>query len=209
MTIMTAGPSRLVVHVVGPSQLIPLVSQPAFSPSLTHLIAHPPVLLNHLASEYLTPPPPPGSPSPKFWSVFLPVSERPYESERLVFGAGSEGSGGNTELAVEVLVRGDVEGSGRRRGVERVLEGWSGARGGACDLTSLESLKNIWTSESTDKVFFYFPPSNSVLCYDTLLFPSLRLIRRKMFPSISILPLLNSSLELAFLYHMRMKASLF
>ncbi|KAL1952000.1 hypothetical protein VTO73DRAFT_1149 [Trametes versicolor] len=136
------GTSRLILHSLSPSPLIPILTQTRFSPSLTHLIAHPPALLTHLASAYLTPPPP-LSPPEKFWGVFIPISERPYESERLVFGPGGEGSG-SQECAVEVLVRGGADGAGRRRGVERVLEGWSPAVGGACELRELESLKSLW-----------------------------------------------------------------
>jgi len=99
------------------------------------------VLLTHLATTYLTPPPP-ISPLAKFWGAFLPFSERSYESDRLVFGPGGEGCGGNQEMVVEVLVRGGVNGSGRRRGAERVLEGWNSA--GACELSALESLKSLW-----------------------------------------------------------------
>ncbi|OJT12966.1 hypothetical protein TRAPUB_10531 [Trametes pubescens] len=137
------GTSRLILHILSPSPLIPLLTQTRFSPSLTHLIAHPPPLLTHLASAYLTPPPPLSSPE-KFWGVFIPISERPYESERLVFGSAGEGSG-LQECAVEVLVRGGADGAGRRRGVERVLEGWSPAAGGACELREMGSLKSLWS----------------------------------------------------------------
>jgi len=82
-------------------------------------------------------PPPPVSPEPKFWSVFLPVSERIHDTERLVVGSSSgEGSGHPSEFVVELIVR---EGAGRKRGVERVLEGWSSD--GPSELTALESLK--------------------------------------------------------------------
>ena len=83
-------------------------------------------------------PPPPISPLPKFWSVFIPVSERIHDTERLVFGTGGEGSGNPSEFVVELIVR---EGVGRKRGVERVLEGWSSVLNGPCELTALESTK--------------------------------------------------------------------
>ncbi|KAH9946665.1 hypothetical protein B0H21DRAFT_779009 [Amylocystis lapponica] len=141
--------SRLIVHALAPSPLIPLLTQTRFSPTLTHLTAHPPVLVAHLATAYLTPPPPLSSPE-KFWRVFLPIAERHYESERLVFGAGGEGCGGK-ELVVEVLVRGP-DASARRRGLERVLEGWSGDKnGGPCALKDLESLKSVWTRKVVEE----------------------------------------------------------
>lgn len=85
-------------------------------------------------------PPPPVSPWPKFWSVFLPVSERIYDAEILVFGPNGEGSGISSEFVAELVVR---EGAGRKRGVERVLEGWSNVLGGPCELTALESIKPL------------------------------------------------------------------
>ena len=134
-------PSRLVLHGLQTCKLTPLLIQPAFSPSLICLLAHPSALLVHLAGEYLTPPPP-ASPDAKFWGVFLPVSERNHECERLVFGNDGEGTGSTTELVVEVLVRG-LQGSGKRRGVERTLEGWSSSEG-VCELMKLENLKGLW-----------------------------------------------------------------
>ncbi|KAI0778133.1 hypothetical protein BD413DRAFT_667505 [Trametes elegans] len=140
------GPSRLTLHVLAPSPLLPLLTQTRFSPTLTHLTAHPPALLAHLATAYLTPPPPLAAPE-KFWGVFIPIAERHYECERLVFGPAGEG-GAPPEAAVEVLVRGAAaDGAGRRRGVERVLEGWSPAAGGPCELRELESLKALWTKK--------------------------------------------------------------
>ena len=141
------GPFRLILHGLQTCKLVPLLMQPAFSPSLRCLLARPVVLITHLAREYLTPPPPASSDA-KFWSVFLPVSERVNESERLVFGSGGEGSGSTTEFVVEILVRG-FQGSGKKRGVERTLEGWSLSEGGACSLTKLESLKTLWRKNET------------------------------------------------------------
>ncbi|KZT06922.1 uncharacterized protein LAESUDRAFT_759086 [Laetiporus sulphureus 93-53] len=144
------SPSRLVLHVVAPSRIIPALMHTRLSPILLHIIAHPTALILHLATAYLTMPPP-LSPPEKFWSVFLPIAERHYESEKLVFGPGGEGSGGR-EFVVEVLVRG-ADGPGRRRGVERVLEGWSGipACGSPCELSQLESLKGLWTRKVVEE----------------------------------------------------------
>lgn len=115
--------------------------QVSLSPSLVYLTAHPPALLVHLATDYLTPPPP-SSTEEKFWSVFLPIRDRPYESINLIHGPKGEGSGSLMELVVEVLVR--SSGGVKRRGVTRTLEGWSMARGEPCELASLESLKSLW-----------------------------------------------------------------
>jgi len=144
------NPSTLTLHVLHPSPLLPLLTQTSFSPSLTHIISHPPILLTYLSTAYLTPPPPSSTPE-KFWGVFIPVSERGYESEKLVFGPGGDGPGGGEkgEFIVEVLMRGG--GEGRRRAVERVLEGWSRSKGGPCELTLLESLKSIWTKKVVEE----------------------------------------------------------
>ncbi|KAI0374221.1 hypothetical protein BV20DRAFT_1011008, partial [Pilatotrama ljubarskyi] len=139
------GSSRLILHGLAPSPILPILTQTRFSPSLTHIIAHPTALLTHLASSYLIPPPP-LSALDKFWGVFIPISERHYEAEKLVFGTGGEGSG-LQEFVVEIILRGGADGSGRRRGVERVLEGWSPAVGGPCELRELEELKALWSKK--------------------------------------------------------------
>ncbi|KAF8203606.1 hypothetical protein BJ912DRAFT_202268 [Pholiota molesta] len=131
--------ARLILHSQSPSSLLPLITQTGFSSSLSHVIAHPPALIAHIATEFLMPPPP-VSPWPKFWGVFLPVSERLYDTEALVFGPNGEGSGNSSEFVAELIVR---EGAGRKRGVERVLEGWSNVLGGPCELTALESIKPL------------------------------------------------------------------
>ncbi|PSR72374.1 hypothetical protein PHLCEN_2v11717 [Hermanssonia centrifuga] len=86
-------------------------------------------------------PPPPLTALDKFMGVFIPIAEREYESEKLVFGSNGEGNGGG-EIVVEVLTR-DSDGSGRRKGVERTLEGWSIARS-SCELSDLESLRPLF-----------------------------------------------------------------
>ncbi|KAI0651799.1 hypothetical protein C8Q79DRAFT_1005056 [Trametes meyenii] len=144
------GTSRLILHILAPSPLLPILTQTRFSPTLTHVLAHPTALLTHLAAAYLTPPPPLAPPD-KFWGVFIPISERHYEAEKLVFGPAGEGSG-LQDFAVEVLVRGGGGGAdgvaGRRRGVERVLEGWSTSTGGPCELREIESLRPLWSKKA-------------------------------------------------------------
>ncbi|TFK41107.1 hypothetical protein BDQ12DRAFT_678911 [Crucibulum laeve] len=132
------NPSRLILHGTQPSKLIPLLTQTAFSPSIAHVIVHPTSLLAYVATEYLTPPPP-ASPAAKFWSVFLPISERGYDTEQVTFGARGEGSGDASEMVVEIILRGN-DGSSKKRTVERVLEGWSSTEG-PCPLTKLARLK--------------------------------------------------------------------
>lgn len=131
--------------------LLPILTTPAFSPSLVHVAAYPPVLLRHMAGSLSTPPPP-LSPPEKFWNVFLPVASRTYDVEELVFGNSAEGSGaGGEEIVVELLVRGGEPGEitlGRRKkGVERTLEGWVVSRGAPCELKDLASLKTLFTSK--------------------------------------------------------------
>ncbi|VDB99679.1 unnamed protein product [Peniophora sp. CBMAI 1063] len=139
-----SSPSRLVVHLNSPSPLLPLLVTTKMSPTLTHIIAHPPALLAHLATANLIPPPP-STPPERFWPAFSPLASRAWEVEKLIFG--SEGPGleeGWSEIVLEVLIRGASANSEKRRGVERVLEGWSSTKG-SCDLTDLESLRSIWT----------------------------------------------------------------
>lgn len=137
--------SRLILHVLAPCPLIPLLTEVRLSSSLVYLKSHPPVLLAHVASAYLMPPPPQSTPE-KFWSIFIPLSERYHESEQLVYGANGEGCGGG-EIVVEILVRGS--GGGRRRGFERVLEGWISSSATPCGLQDLESLKVVWAKKGT------------------------------------------------------------
>ena len=108
--------------------------------------------------------PPPLTPLPKFWSLFLPISERVHDTEQLVFKADGEGTGHRTEFVVEVVVR-DGGGNGRHRGIERVLEGWSTIQGGPCELSGLESLSHLLTKPKVVRAlficsmrFFYYYP---------------------------------------------------
>ncbi|KAK7463631.1 hypothetical protein VKT23_005570 [Stygiomarasmius scandens] len=138
-----SNPSRLILHVCAPSQILPLLQSTSFSPSLAHFIAHPPALLLHLAKEYLTYPPP-QSPEAKFWGVFLPISERIHDSEQLIYGSGGEGSGSFGDVVVEMIIRGGSDLSGRRRATERLLEGWQISQSVAVPLEQLSSLESIW-----------------------------------------------------------------
>lgn len=144
-----SDPSILVLHLQ-PSLLLELLNQTSLSPTLIHLVAHPPAIITHIASAYLTHPPPAGS-AEKFWSVFIPFSERTHESERLVYGTDGNGtsagawvSKGAREFVVEILIRG-----GSKRGVERTVEGWKGDV--PCELQALESLKSIWTRRKPEE----------------------------------------------------------
>ncbi|EMD41821.1 hypothetical protein CERSUDRAFT_147159 [Gelatoporia subvermispora B] len=145
--VRTRSGARLIIHVLAPSPALAILSETKFSPSLAHITAHPPALLSHIASAYLTPPPP-SSPPEKFWRVFIPIAERHYESEKLVYGSNGDGSG-SKDMVLEILVRGG-DGSGRRRAVERVLEGWSSTTG-PCELSSLESLKALFTKKAVQE----------------------------------------------------------
>ncbi|KAJ7225465.1 hypothetical protein GGX14DRAFT_420632 [Mycena pura] len=147
----TLDASRLIVHSVAPSSLLLLLCQPVFSLSLTHVISHPTSLISHLSTEYLTLPPP-LSPEAKFWGIFLPISGRVSESERLIFGAGGEGAGDDEELVIELIVRGEREGL-RRRGVERTLLGWSLARG-VCPLGEIAALKSLTSRNIAEPACF-------------------------------------------------------
>ncbi|KAJ3909817.1 hypothetical protein F5879DRAFT_734122 [Lentinula edodes] len=135
--------SRLILHISAPSKLLPLLISTAFSPTLTQLIAHPPVLFTHITTEYMTPPPPLSSDA-KFWGIFIPISERGRDAENLVFGQGGDGSGGQDEMVVEVLVRGRSDASGRRKAVERFLEGWDIQKNQPVNLSQMSSLASIY-----------------------------------------------------------------
>lgn len=70
------------------------------------------------------------------------MSERVHDTEQLVFGSSGEGSGHPNDIVVEAIVR---DASGRKSGVERVLEGWSSQ--GPVDLLQLDSLAHIGKKE--------------------------------------------------------------
>lgn len=89
-------------------------------------------------------PPPPLSSDAKFWGIFIPISERGRDAENLVFGQGGDGSGGQDEMVVEVLVRGRSDASGRRKAVERFLEGWDIQKNQPVSLSQMSSLASIY-----------------------------------------------------------------
>ena len=119
------APSRLFSSVATESPLIPLISTPSFSPSMSWIVLHSPLLVRHLAVSYLTPPPPRSSPE-KFWALFSPAAARG-EGERLAFSPLSAedeiARKGLNEGLVEVITRG-ISSSSSRRGIERTIEGW-------------------------------------------------------------------------------------
>lgn len=133
--------------------MLPLLTTPSFSPSLTHITAHPPALIAHIANSLSTPPPPLSSPE-RFWGVFVPFASRTYDVEELVYGNAGEGSGAADEMVVEVLVRGEsADGTGRRKkGVERTLDGWIGPQNAVVELNDLASLKRIFTGRGSSEV---------------------------------------------------------
>lgn len=145
--------SRLIIHAHTPSasSLVSLLTTSAFSPSLAHIIAHPPPVLTHLATHLSTPPPPLSSPE-KFWNVFLPVAARTYDAEELVFGSNGEG-GSAEEIVVELVLRGGDPTerviARRKGGVERTLEGWT--QDADCELKDLASLRSLFTSKPASK----------------------------------------------------------
>jgi elongator complex protein 5 len=65
-------------------------------------------------------------------------------------GPGGPGAGDNDELVVEVVVRGGHGGgSGRRKGVERTLEGWRADA--PLDITQLKSLRVLWSKQPAEE----------------------------------------------------------
>jgi len=157
-------PFTLLLHLTLHSNLLFLLQQPSFTPSLIHISAHPPALFTSIASEFLSPPPSSSSshtdPSIlKFWNVFIPFTQpsRAGEVEALVFGQRDRPAGVQDEIVVEVLMRshsGELSTIGgasaamhtgaRRRAVERVLEGWNIAKAEPCKLEELATLKSVW-----------------------------------------------------------------
>ena len=142
--------TNLILHVVESHEskvLVTSLSQTSFCPSLVLHTAYPTSLLLHISTNYLTPPPP-LSPEPKFWSVFLPISERQHDIDAIVYGGEGSGSHVTEEFVVEAIVRGGQNGSRRRRAVERNLRGWKSANG-FCELKDLARLEGLWGSNKT------------------------------------------------------------
>ncbi|EIN13691.1 hypothetical protein PUNSTDRAFT_129365 [Punctularia strigosozonata HHB-11173 SS5] len=152
--------SRLIIHSTGASNLPALLSTTRFSASLTSITAYPTAVLDHLASSYLTPPPP-LSPPAKFWRVFLPLAERQHDVNRLVFDRDGEGSSTIREFVIEVLVRGgDPSGrkSGGHHGVQRELQGWS--VNGPCELKALKALQHLFAKTPAKEEVVHDPTAN-------------------------------------------------
>jgi elongator complex protein 5 len=148
--------ARLVLHVNASllsehADVLPMLLSSRLSPNLFHVIAHPPILLQHLSESYSTPLLPLSSPE-KFWLVFTPFAARGpgMEAERLVFGSSGDGGSGS-EVVFEVLSQGGHESGGTSRkttgGVDRALEGWKD--GVPCLLSDLTSLASLFKQSAT------------------------------------------------------------
>ena len=142
--------TKLILHVVESHEskdLVVRLSQTSFSSSLVLHTAYPTSLLLHISTAYMTPPPP-LSPEPKFWSVFLPISERQHDIDAIVYGGEGSGSHVTEEFVVETIVRGGQNGSRRKRAVERNLRGWKSPNG-FCELKDLTQLGGLWEPNKT------------------------------------------------------------
>ena len=128
--------------------------QTKFSASVVSLSSYPTVLLSHVANNYMNPPPPLTTPE-KFWNVFLPIAQRRDESEKLIFGPGAPGCEGE-EFLVEIVLR-SADGSSRRRGIDRSLEGWQTATNAACEISQLADLKSLWSKRPIEQVRLLSP----------------------------------------------------
>lgn len=145
-------PSVLVLHLL-PCPLLSLLTQTSLSSTLTHVIAHPPALITHLATAYFAPPPPAG-PAEKFWGVFIPISERAHEIQRLVYGPDGNGTCTGAEndvkeFVVELIIRGSGAES-RKRTTQRTLEAWKGDA--PASLEKLECLLSIFSRKQVSEV---------------------------------------------------------
>lgn len=137
--------ASLLLHVVQSYEsrdLVAHLSQTSFSLSLVLHTAYPTSLLLHISTNYMTSPPP-LSPDPKFWSVFLPISERQHDIDAIVYGGEGSGSHVTDEFVVEIITRGRQNGSRKRRAVERNLQGWKALKG-FCELKDLTQLGSLW-----------------------------------------------------------------
>lgn len=142
--------ASLILHVVESHEskdLVAHLSQTSFSPSLVLHTAYPTSLLLHISTNYMTPPPP-LSPEPKFWSVFIPISERQHDIDSIIYGGEGSGSHVAKELVVETIARGGQDGNRKRRAVERNLRGWK-SPGGFCELNGLARLGDLWGPNKT------------------------------------------------------------
>lgn len=141
--------TNLMLHVVqsGESKdLVTHLTQTSFSPSLVLHAAYPTSLLLYISTNYTTLPPP-LSPEQKFWSVFLPISERQHDIDEIVFGGEGSGSHVTDEFVVETIVRGGQDGNRKKRAIERTLRGWKSSNG-FCELKDLSQLGSLWGSKT-------------------------------------------------------------
>lgn len=99
--------------------------------------------------------PPPLSTVEKFWSVFLPASQRPHEVYRIIHGLGGMGWDGD-EMVVEATIRGNFDGVRKDNNVNHFLEGWLITESLPCDLLELRNCKAIWAEKGTSRVSLWF-----------------------------------------------------
>ncbi|EKM83837.1 hypothetical protein AGABI1DRAFT_117306 [Agaricus bisporus var. burnettii JB137-S8] len=132
------------------SEAASFLLQTEFSSSLFHLTAHPTSLFHYLYKEYMISPPP-ISPDVKFWSVFIPLSERTHEVDLLSFGPHGEGSSCGTEIVMEILTRGNNSQS-RKRATERTLEGWDSIHSQPCAVSDLQALTPLFLQKQAAEV---------------------------------------------------------
>lgn len=136
------------------SEAASFLLQTEFSSSLFHLTAHPTSLFHYLYKEYMISPPP-ISPDVKFWSVFIPLSERTHEVDLLSFGPHGEGSSCGTEIVMEILTRGNNSQS-RKRVTERTLEGWDSIHSQPCAVSDLQALAPLFLQKQAAEVRVMF-----------------------------------------------------
>lgn len=156
------------MHSLKPSEIASFLLQTDFSSSLFHLTTHPTSLFHYLFKEYMVSPPP-ISPDVKFWSVFIPLSERVHEVDHLFLGPQGEGSSCGTEIVMEILSRGNNSRS-RRRATERTLEGWNSVKSQPCAISELQSLKLLFLQKSVVevRVMYNIHPPASVTNFKSL-----------------------------------------
>ena len=155
----------MVLSITSTSPLLPHLTPPSFSQTLTHVRLYHPSILLHMHRVFLLPPPP-ISYTAKFYSVFTPFVQRERkETESLVFNASQETNNGTVmdgETVLEIVVRS----TGLRKGVERELEGWKEGVG-SCHLNQLESLASCFAAHGPSAISQ--KASNAVLGFQSLL----------------------------------------
>ncbi|KAI0307821.1 hypothetical protein B0F90DRAFT_68321 [Multifurca ochricompacta] len=133
--LLVSEPSGLVVHFSGTSPLCDLILTPRLSPNLVHIIAHPPGLLQHLATTQLIPPPPASAPD-LFWRVFTPLTGRRWEVEGILLGSGGQGPTEDESIVLEIVNR---TLNRKTIKIDKFLEAWN--RDLPCSLSQLDILK--------------------------------------------------------------------